>query len=117
MSTFVLVPGAGGDAWYWHRVVPELAARGHDAVPVDLPAGDPRAGLEDYVDAVVTADRRRCNVLAPLAEELQPGVSLRAMPRIPRRAVRALRSDKERKVGDDRRAGSSGHAAVEVAEE
>lgn len=28
-ATFVLVPGAGGQAWYWHRVVPELEARGH----------------------------------------------------------------------------------------
>ena len=63
MSTFVLVPGAGGDAWYWHRVVPELAARGHDAVPVDLPAGDPRAGLDDYVAAVVTAAAGRGDVV------------------------------------------------------
>lgn len=63
MSTFVLVPGAGGDAWYWHRVVPELAARGHDAVPVDLPAADPRAGLDDYVDAVVTAAAGRTDVV------------------------------------------------------
>ena len=63
MSTFVLVPGAGGDAWYWHRVIPELAARGHDAVPVDLPAGDPRAGLDDYVAAVVTAAAGRGDVV------------------------------------------------------
>ena len=34
---FVLIPGAGGAAWYWHRVVPELRARGHEAVAVDLP--------------------------------------------------------------------------------
>ena len=63
MSTFVLVPGAGGDAWYWHRVVPELVARGHDAVPVDLPAADPRAGLEDYVDAVVAAAAGRTDLV------------------------------------------------------
>ena len=43
MTTFVLVPGAGGQAWYWHRVVPRLAFRGHDAVAVELPAGR-RAG-------------------------------------------------------------------------
>jgi hypothetical protein len=24
--TFVLIPGAGGSAWYWHRLVPELKA-------------------------------------------------------------------------------------------
>jgi pimeloyl-ACP methyl ester carboxylesterase len=39
MSNFILIPGAGGSAWYWHRVVPELEARGHDAVAVDLPGG------------------------------------------------------------------------------
>ena len=37
MTTFVLIPGAGGQAWYWHRVVPRLSFRGHDAVAVDLP--------------------------------------------------------------------------------
>ncbi|HEX4102488.1 MAG TPA: hypothetical protein VHY21_18425 [Pseudonocardiaceae bacterium] len=30
MSTFVLLPGAGGSAWYWSRVVPLLADAGHD---------------------------------------------------------------------------------------
>jgi pimeloyl-ACP methyl ester carboxylesterase len=60
MTTFVLVPGAGGQAWYWHRVVPELQARGHEAIAVDLPAGDDRAGFAEYADTVVSAigDRR-----------------------------------------------------------
>lgn len=53
--TFGLVPGAGGDAWYWHRLVPALEAHGHRAVPVDLPAADDGAGLTDYVDAIVAA--------------------------------------------------------------
>ena len=30
MATFVLIHGAGSDGWYWHLVVPELEARGHD---------------------------------------------------------------------------------------
>ena len=60
MSTFVLVPGAGGQAWYWHRLVPELRARGHEAIAVDLPAADDGAGFTEYADAVVSAigDRR-----------------------------------------------------------
>jgi pimeloyl-ACP methyl ester carboxylesterase len=60
MTTFVLVPGAGGQAWYWHRLVPELRARGHEAIAVDLPAGDDRAGFAEYADTVVAAigDRR-----------------------------------------------------------
>jgi pimeloyl-ACP methyl ester carboxylesterase len=57
---FVLLPGAGGAAWYWHRVVPELQERGHEAVAVDLPGDDDAADLPDYVDAVVAAaDGRR----------------------------------------------------------
>ena len=55
MTTFVLVPGAGGSAWYWHRLVDELGRRGHDAIPVDLPAGDDAAGMAAYADAVVAA--------------------------------------------------------------
>jgi pimeloyl-ACP methyl ester carboxylesterase len=53
MSTFVLVPGAGGGAWYWHRVVPALEARGHKAVAVDLPGPDESAGLPEYAAAIM----------------------------------------------------------------
>lgn len=52
---FVLVPGAGGQAWYWHRVVAELERRGHRAIAVDLPAADDDAGLEAYTEVVVAA--------------------------------------------------------------
>jgi pimeloyl-ACP methyl ester carboxylesterase len=55
MSAFILVPGAGGAAWYWHRVVPELRARGHEAVAVDLPGAGDAAGLPEYADADVAA--------------------------------------------------------------
>lgn len=51
--TFVLVPGAGGQAWYWHRVVEELEARGYTAVAVDLPADDDTADLDVYADTIV----------------------------------------------------------------
>jgi pimeloyl-ACP methyl ester carboxylesterase len=58
--TYVLIPGAGGAAWYWHLVERELRQRGHDVVAVDLPADDDTAGLPEYTDAVVNAigDRR-----------------------------------------------------------
>jgi pimeloyl-ACP methyl ester carboxylesterase len=42
-------------AWYWHRLVPVLRARGHDAVAVDLPANDDAAGLQQYADVAVAA--------------------------------------------------------------
>jgi pimeloyl-ACP methyl ester carboxylesterase len=53
--TFVLIPGAGGDAWQWHLLVADLERRGRAAVAVDLPAGDDGAGWAEYVDAVVAA--------------------------------------------------------------
>ena len=64
--TFVLIPGAGGRAWYWQLVAPELRRRGYDAVAVDLPAADERAGLPQYVEAVVEAigDRKDLVVVA-----------------------------------------------------
>ena len=60
MATFVLIPGAGGEAWEWHRLTTELQALGHDVVAVELPAGDDRAGWSEYADTVVDAigDRR-----------------------------------------------------------
>jgi pimeloyl-ACP methyl ester carboxylesterase len=55
VMTFVLIPGAGGVAWYWHRVVPLLQKAGHEALAVELPGDDPRAGLDAYADVVVAA--------------------------------------------------------------
>lgn len=55
MTHFVLVPGAGGQAWYWSRLVPELERRGHTATAVDLPATDESAGLAEYADTIVAA--------------------------------------------------------------
>jgi len=53
--SFLLIPGAGGAAWYWHLVVAELERRGHDAVAVDLPAEDDSAGWQEYVDVAVAS--------------------------------------------------------------
>jgi pimeloyl-ACP methyl ester carboxylesterase len=55
MATYVLIPGAGSDSWYWHLVAPRLRALGHDVVAVDLPCDDDRAGLTEYADTVVEA--------------------------------------------------------------
>jgi pimeloyl-ACP methyl ester carboxylesterase len=63
MSLFVLIPGAGGAAWYWHLVVPELRARGHEAVAVDLPSADESAGLPEYAEAVIAAIGGRRDVV------------------------------------------------------
>ena len=60
MATYVLIPGAGSDSWYWHLVSPLLRERGHDVVAVDLPCDDDSAGFTEYADTVIDAigDRR-----------------------------------------------------------
>src|SRR5262245_3426519 len=63
MPTFALIPGAGGVAWYWHRIVPLLEAAGHHALAIDLPGDDERAGLATYTDLVVDAIGQRGDVV------------------------------------------------------
>jgi pimeloyl-ACP methyl ester carboxylesterase len=52
MATFTLVHGAWHGAWCWERLVPELRARGHEAVAMDLPIDQPGRGLADYARVV-----------------------------------------------------------------
>lgn len=52
MTTFVLVHGSWHGAWCWERLVPELEARGHRALAMDLPVDDPAAGLAEYAEVV-----------------------------------------------------------------
>jgi pimeloyl-ACP methyl ester carboxylesterase len=57
------MPGAGGMAWYWQRVVPLICAAGHEAIAVDLPGDDKRAGLVAYSDIVIRAIGKRSDVV------------------------------------------------------
>jgi Alpha/beta hydrolase family len=63
VSTFTLIPGAGGAAWYWHQVVPLLRDAGHEAIAVDLPGDDESAGLPEYTRLVTEAIGDRGNVV------------------------------------------------------
>lgn len=63
MATYALIPGGGGDPWEWHRLVPELASRGQEAVAIRLPAEDDAAGWSEYADAVVDAIGDRADVI------------------------------------------------------
>jgi len=63
MSTYVLIHGAGSDAWYWHLVEPRLRSLGHDVVAVDLPCDDDSAGFEEYAEVVVDAARNRADIV------------------------------------------------------
>ncbi|HEU4347736.1 MAG TPA: alpha/beta fold hydrolase, partial [Actinoplanes sp.] len=60
---YVLIPGAGGDAWYWHLVDRELGRRGHDVISVELPSDDDSAGLADYAEAVIEAAAGRTGLI------------------------------------------------------
>ncbi len=62
MTTFVLIPGAGGMAWYWCRVVPLLNKAGYEAIAVDLPGDDPNSGLSAYADLVITAIAKHADI-------------------------------------------------------
>jgi pimeloyl-ACP methyl ester carboxylesterase len=63
VSTFVLIPGAGGAAWYWSRVVPLLEGARQQAIAVDLPGDDDDAGLSEYTRIVVAAIGDRNDVV------------------------------------------------------
>jgi pimeloyl-ACP methyl ester carboxylesterase len=55
MSLFCLVHGANLGAWCWDLLIPELEARGHKAVAMDLPIDNPTATFGDFADAVMQA--------------------------------------------------------------
>jgi len=55
VSTFVLIPGAGGTASFWYRVTPLLEAGGHQVIAVGLPGADEAAGLPEYTDLILAA--------------------------------------------------------------
>jgi pimeloyl-ACP methyl ester carboxylesterase len=63
MACFILIPGAGGMAWYWNRVVPLLKDAMHEAIAVDLPGADEHTGLDTYADLVVRAIGKRERVV------------------------------------------------------
>lgn len=86
MSTFVLIPGAGGASAYWHRVVPLLEAAGHEAVAVDLPGADERAGLDAYTDRVAAAIGTRTDTVL-VAQSMGAFTAAMVCARMPVRAL------------------------------
>jgi pimeloyl-ACP methyl ester carboxylesterase len=61
-TSYILIPGAGGMAWYWHRVVALLEQAQRKAIAIDLPADDESAGLDDYAEIVVREIGQRTNI-------------------------------------------------------
>ena len=89
MATFVLIPGAGSDSWFWHLVVPELERRGHDVVTMDLPCADDTAGFEEYADVVVDAigDRAGRGDVVLVAQSMGSFTALLVCERVPTRLL------------------------------
>jgi pimeloyl-ACP methyl ester carboxylesterase len=52
VSHFVLVHGGGNGPSKWELLEPELVARGHTAVAVDMPVDRTDVGMDGYIDAV-----------------------------------------------------------------
>jgi pimeloyl-ACP methyl ester carboxylesterase len=84
VTSFVLLPGAGGASVYWHRVAPLLEKAGFEAVAVELPGADETAGLDEYRARTLTAIGAREDVIlvaqslggftAPLVASRAPAV-------------------------------------------
>jgi pimeloyl-ACP methyl ester carboxylesterase len=86
MTTFLLLPGAGGEADYWGPVSELLQRAGHTAIAVDLPADDPEAGLSAYADLTVAAAEGHTDVV--LVAQSMGGVTAPLVSaRIPLRAL------------------------------
>jgi pimeloyl-ACP methyl ester carboxylesterase len=81
MSTYSLIPGAGGAAWYWHRIVPQLTAAGHTAIAVDLPGDDEQAGLPRYAARSRHGPRRPVAITAGADDRFFPAEFQRRVAR------------------------------------
>ena len=86
VSTFVLIPGAGGAAWYWHRIVPLLRAAGHEAIAVDLLGDDENAGLPEYTREMVNEIADRVDVVI-VAQSLGGFIVPLVSAKVPARAL------------------------------
>ena len=75
MATFVLIPGAGGDPWEWHLLVPELEALGHDVVAVTAPGGrrpTPAGPSTPTPSSTAIGDRTRPSSSSPSPSPASP---------------------------------------------
>ena len=86
MTTFLLLPGAGGEASYWGPVSLLLEQAGHDAIAVDLPADDPELGLSAYADLAVAAVQGRTDLVL-VAQSMGGFTAPLVAARVPLRAL------------------------------
>jgi pimeloyl-ACP methyl ester carboxylesterase len=81
---YALIPGAGGSAWYWHRVAPLL---GSGVIAVDLPAADDSADLSTYADTVVDAVAGVSDPLVLVAQSMGAFTAPMVAVRVPTAAI------------------------------
>ena len=87
MTTYALLPGAGGVATYFFsRVSPLLEEAGHTAIPVDLPGDDEAAGLPEYADIVTRAIDGHPDVVV-VAQSMGGFTAALVAQRVPLRAL------------------------------
>jgi pimeloyl-ACP methyl ester carboxylesterase/ketosteroid isomerase-like protein len=80
MATFALVHGAWHAAWCWERLAPELEARGHEVITMDLPSDVPGAGFDECADVVAAAlDRATSRPLIVVGHSLA-GLTIPLVP-------------------------------------
>ena len=118
MSRYVLIPGAGGSAWYWSRVAARLESAGHTAVAVDLPGDDEAAGLPEYTDLACAALAGHPGTVL-VAQSLGGFTAAMAAERTPPRAivlVNAMIPRPGERAGEWWDATGSGPARVAAAE-
>ncbi|WP_063813825.1 alpha/beta fold hydrolase [Herbidospora daliensis] len=83
MRTYVLIPGGGAGPGYWSRLAPLLDG---EVIALDLPTGDPAAGVPEYADLAVEAVGDRTDVVV-VAHSLGGLTAPRVAARVPARAI------------------------------
>jgi hypothetical protein len=86
MATVLLIPGADGHGWYWHRLVPLLVTDGHEPVTPDMPtvAG---AGLAAWTNAAIDALGGRVEDLVVVAQSIGGFVGPLVCDKVPARLL------------------------------
>ncbi len=87
MATFGLVHGACHGAWCWDLLVPELAARSHGSIAVDLPCDDPSADFDHYAAVASAAFERARDDLVLVGHSLGAHTVARVAQRRPVRML------------------------------
>ncbi len=93
MARFVFVHGSWHGAWCWRNVVRWLAARGHEAVALDLPGhGEDRSPVEsvtlqDYVDRTIEIINASANNSILVGHSMGGGIINQAAEVVPERII------------------------------